>query len=640
MTRVWIITLTVLLGVGAASAEVPLTMTHQGVLQDSHGDPVPDGEYQIRFRLYTVPSGGTAIWTETLVVTCEDGYFSIILGGTNPLDLPFDRTYYLELILSGEDPMEPRIPLTTVPYAIRALNTEAGDDGDWTIAGDNVYHIPGQVAIGAAPVADPAPSSPKLYVEGTESGIYALLTEPDAAADERAAVYAERQTTERNDGSGTAVSQTNNAVTGYNSGGDSYTFGVAGYTWFNYPQTGGVIGACANGTNWGALGYHDGNGANWGLYTPGAAYVGQTLSVEAFHMYPGAVDGYVLTCTDAGFAYWEPVPSGFDLPYEGAAYVNGPALKVSNTYSGSSSAIEGEGTGYYGGYFTASQHSTNTHAVHGQTTNTGSIDTKGVYGESMPTENYGIGGYFKGGYKGVVGYADSDVAEANYYYGVHGMVDGVYGFNYGVRGDVSTGDNTNYGVYGSATADGANYGVYGVANNGATNYAGYFAGDVHVNGTLSKSAGSFLIDHPLDPENMTLSHSFVESPDMMNIYNGNVMLDAAGEAWVTMPAWFEALNRDVRYQLTAIGGPGPDLYIAERMDRGRFKIAGGHAGLEVSWQVTGIRQDPFAETHRIPVEAPKSAQDRGKYLNPELYGQPESMGMHRQAEDPKASRDE
>src|SRR5262249_35543573 len=86
---------------------------------------------------------------------------------------------------------------------------------------------------------------------------------------------------------------------------------------------------------------------------------------------------------------------------------------------------------------------------------------------------------------------------------------------------------------------------------GATNgLAGEFLGDVSVSGNLSKGGGSFKIDHPLDPENKYLYHSFVESPDMMNVYNGNVVTDASGDAFVEMPEYFEALNKDFRYQLT------------------------------------------------------------------------------------------
>jgi hypothetical protein len=168
-------------------------------------------------------------------------------------------------------------------------------------------------------------------------------------------------------------------------------------------------------------------------------------------------------------------------------------------------------------------------------------------------------------------------------------------------------------------------GVYGRAQS-TPGYAGFFIGPVHVNGTLSKTAGSFKIDHPLDPENKYLYHSFVESPDMMNVYNGNVTLDEQGEAEVALPEWFEALNRDFRYQLTPIGGPGPSLHVAAKVEGNRFRIAGGTGGLEVSWQVTGIRKDAFAQAHRIQVEEDKPAEERGTYLHPVEHGAPMEMG--------------
>ena len=157
--------------------------------------------------------------------------------------------------------------------------------------------------------------------------------------------------------------------------------------------------------------------------------------------------------------------------------------------------------------------------------------------------------------------------------------------------------------------------------------AGYFSGNVTVTGTLSKGGGSFKIDHPLDPANKYLYHSFVESPDMMNIYNDNVTLDANGEAWIELPAYFETLNKDFRYQLTAVGQPGPNLYIAQKISGNRFKIAGGSPGMEVSWQVTGIRHDKFAESHRIQVEVEKSGAERGKYLHPKENGVSETLGI-------------
>jgi hypothetical protein len=153
-------------------------------------------------------------------------------------------------------------------------------------------------------------------------------------------------------------------------------------------------------------------------------------------------------------------------------------------------------------------------------------------------------------------------------------------------------------------------------------FAGAFQGDVAISGKLSKGGGSFKIDHPLDPANKYLYHSFVESPDMMNVYNGIVALDARGDGIVELPDWFEALNRDFRYLLTPLGSPAPNLYIADEMTRGRFRISGGSPGLRVSWQVTGVRQDAWANANRIPVEEDKPDIERGYYLYPDLVGKP------------------
>lgn len=153
------------------------------------------------------------------------------------------------------------------------------------------------------------------------------------------------------------------------------------------------------------------------------------------------------------------------------------------------------------------------------------------------------------------------------------------------------------------------------------------AGNLAVNGMLSKGGGSFKIDHPLDPANRTLSHSFVESSDMMNIYNGIARLDVGGRAWVTLPDWCESLNGDFRYLLTAIGAPQPGLYIAEEVRANRFEIAGGKPGAKVSWQLTGIRHDAYASAHRLAVEEDKPAAERGYYLHPEVIGQPPMKGV-------------
>jgi hypothetical protein len=206
---------------------------------------------------------------------------------------------------------------------------------------------------------------------------------------------------------------------------------------------------------------------------------------------------------------------------------------------------------------------------------------------------------------------------------------------YSVNGDGGVGLEVRGGLA-SGAGNTSGRGIHvkaGYPENGATRgEAGVFEGrvevfgDLNVVGNLSKSGGSFKIDHPLDPENKYLYHSFVESPDMKNIYDGNVTTDANGEAVIEMPDYFEALNRDFRYQLTVIGSFAQAM-VADEMKDNRFRIKTNAAGVKVSWQVTGIRQDAYANKHRIPVEEVKPEKERGFYLLPELYNQPEERSV-------------
>jgi hypothetical protein len=234
--------------------------------------------------------------------------------------------------------------------------------------------------------------------------------------------------------------------------------------------------------------------------------------------------------------------------------------------------------------------------VYGQGNSGGS----GVYGNS----NSGVGVYGQStGSDGVFGTSTNGT-------GVHGMANGV-----GVFGEAGS-----YGVIARGSV-----GIYAAPTTGNT-IAGLFGGDVQVQGNLTKSSGSFKIDHPLDPANKYLYHSFVESPDMKNIYDGTVALDGKGEAVVSMPEYFSALNQDFRYQLTAIGKAAPNLHVARKMADNKFKIAGGKPGMEVSWQVTGIRHDAYAQDHRIAVEQDKG-KERGYYIYPAGFNEPREKSV-------------
>jgi hypothetical protein len=186
----------------------------------------------------------------------------------------------------------------------------------------------------------------------------------------------------------------------------------------------------------------------------------------------------------------------------------------------------------------------------------------------------------------------------------------------------------------SASTNGNGVAVFGLSANGigivggGRVLAGLFLGDVDVTGNIAASSKTFVIDHPLDPANKYLIHSSVESSEMVNVYSGNAVLDENGEAWIQLEAWFEAVNCDFRYQLTCIRSFAP-IYIAEEVQNNRFKIAGGSHQMKVSWQVTGVRKDLWAQRHSFFAEKEKPADEKGYYRHPELYGQPPENSVHR-----------
>jgi hypothetical protein len=157
--------------------------------------------------------------------------------------------------------------------------------------------------------------------------------------------------------------------------------------------------------------------------------------------------------------------------------------------------------------------------------------------------------------------------------------------------------------------------------------AGLFRGDVEIQGNLDVSgAKHFKIDHPLDPENKYLLHASIESSEVLNVYSGNVVTDAKGDAVVILPDWFEALNRDLRYQLTVIGTFAQAM-VANEMQNNRFAIKTSAPNVKVSWQVTGVRSDKAMQKQPFKAEERKPAPERGHYLQPELYNQPEERSI-------------
>lgn len=253
------------------------------------------------------------------------------------------------------------------------------------------------------------------------------------------------------------------------------------------------------------------------------------------------------------------------------SYTNGAAISGSATGSAS-----------YGVW----AQSTNGHGIKGETTN---ISYYGIWGNNTANSGIGI------------------------------RATGTFGLSAEGTVAVTANNNINAGTAGDFQTYGTNsFSVYACSHGASGSYAGYFNGNVNVVGTLYKSAGSFMIDHPMDPENKYLIHSFVESDEMTNIYNGEVTLDTNGEAEVTLPHWFDSLNHKCTIQLTPVGNHNPK--VMGKVTDGKFKIGWGEANGEVYWQVTGVRKDAFALANPMLVEVDKPIDFKGTLLHPEAHG--------------------
>lgn len=180
------------------------------------------------------------------------------------------------------------------------------------------------------------------------------------------------------------------------------------------------------------------------------------------------------------------------------------------------------------------------------------------------------------------------------------------------------------GFFTGGTAGG--FGGFGIEVFAGSDAAAFFSGDIIVTGAITAGTKDFKIDHPLDPANKYLYHASVESSEMVNVYSGNATTDTQGDAQVRLPDWFEAVNTDFRYQLTVVGQFAQAI-VSRRVSGNQFAIKTDKPNVDVSWQITGVRQDAFAKAHPLVVEEAKNARERGFYLHPELYGAPESKAV-------------
>jgi hypothetical protein len=646
----------------SAAAVVPRLVNFSGKAIDQ--GKALSGVTGITFSIYSDESGGSPLWMETQNVQVDSrGNYSAQLGATKSDGLP------LELFASGEarwlgvrvngGEEQARVLLLSVPYALKAADSQ-------TLGGlpASAFMLAGTVAPGNSPSSAMSPAeNATAAISGTGTTDFLPLWTNSTGTLGNSVLF--------QSGSG------NTAKIGINTTTPAATLDVNGGE-----NVHGILNMTATGTATATAGKNSqpqdfsasvfnkttatavtqkfqwqaepvGNdtatasGAMSLLYATGTAAPAETglkinskgvLTFAAGQTFPGTgkgtvtsvglsapttdftVSGSPVTGTGTLALKWTTAPTSADtanaiVKRDGAGAFQGGRISGNGVgdfgVTGQTDTVVGVGGFANSGY--GMQASSNTNL--------------GLFGES--NSSYGIEGYSSGSY-GIVGIS-------GYTAGIVGISDGSGSTTtgYGPDGVVGVTSGTfGTGVVAiSTTANGT--GFLGV--NQAGGQAGFFDGSVDVAGALSKSSGTFKIDHPQDPANKYLYHSFVESPDMMNIYNGDVTLDANGLATVTLPSYFESLNQDFRYQLTAIGGPGPNLHIATKVQNNTFKIGGGQPGMEVSWQVTGVRHDSWANAHRVQVEVEKPAGEKGLYIHPELFGAPQEKSIA-SAHHPEISR--
>ncbi len=670
-----------LLSAAGVRAEIPLKINYQARLTDPvSGEPL-SGSYDLEFRLYDAATAGDLLWWEAQTVDMDSlGIGSAILGSETEIHLAFEGPVWLEVVIDGEI-LAPRREIVSVPFAFHAAASDSAVVCNRAAVCDSLagcspaaYVLWDSLGV-VGTVNDPAnpidwtrlKNVPPGLADGTDNDSGDAYSLDAADGDPTDAVYVDE---EGYVGMGTTDPQSLVHIHG----------GASGAT----PDSGSELVVEDDGNARISLlspndaypgllfGDPEDNMVGWLIYNHGA----DRLRI-------GVNDADRLTITGDGN-----VGIGTSTPSEKVEVEGTVKAVVSEEYAraviGEATAAGDQVN--VGGYFLAQGDSGM--AVYGEAPSTSNqlhyggyfkgagVFGRGVYGESSELGvSFGVGGHFvgvgdnakgvwgiataegavmnMGGYfssagdmgRGVFAVATSEAASTNYggYFsasgsegrGVYGGVSGSYGI--GVRGRATGTYGT--GVYGVGTGTWG-HGVIGVIENNSSNasavlgdatgyanaYAGYFKGKVHVSGTLSKTGGTFVIDHPGDPENKILRHAFAESPEMLLIYKGRAGLDG-GVATVTLPGYFEALvhpqGREIA--LTCINGYTP-LYLDGQIEDGRFTVrtvAGGAANQEFSWVIYGVRNDVWAQQNPVVVEEDKTPAGEfkaGEYLNPEAFG--------------------
>jgi hypothetical protein len=586
----------------APSTGVPPLIQFSGVLTDNNGKPLT-GTVGVTFSLYQDSEGGAPLWMETQNARADkNGHYSVMLGAATSQGLPSQLFASGEARWLGVQPQgqveQARVFLVAVPYALKAADAETLGGkplSAFTLAAPLAVSGPSAAGAGSSPATPGAPS-PTIGGGGTAGYIADWKTQTTLG---NSLLF---QTAGRNLGISTTSPTQKFEV-------DSGNMLVRGPN--NFTKAGDTA----------KLFVGDKNHSIEAIYASGLA-IGTYKVPQAIFLQDKTGNVGIGTSTPT---------AGILTAVANSGSVVGVSATGWNASNGSNAngfdAIHATG----GNADPSSANTLTGGAGLVATGGAGAGSTYAIWGPGVVANGGSAGGYM-GGASGdgiIANGGGGDEYDATGGAGI--TATGGQGID-GAPGGVFTGGSGRYGAGDGidvAPGSGASpivAGYFCCTESDGYDFAGDFGGDINVSGAIYAGTKDFKIDHPLDPANKYLIHASVESSEMMNIYTGNVTLDDKGAATVQLPSWFQALNGDFRYQLTAIGQPSPGLYVAQEISGNQFRIAGGAPGGKVSWQVAGVRHDAYAKANPLLVEREKTF-ERGYFIHPRLYGAPDEKGI-------------
>ncbi|MFZ0453500.1 MAG: hypothetical protein WCE54_01740 [Ignavibacteriaceae bacterium] len=598
-------------------SQIPKIISYQGIVTDTAGNPKPDGQYNFTFRLYDSNSGGSPFWSESKKLIVKKGVFSTNLGDQSPFgnDVKFDKQYWLSIQIESDPELSPKIPLTSAGYSISSINSDTANYAKQFKINN------GQLVRSVNGLKD------NITLKG--SGGAAVTSNGDTII-----------IAASGGGSGggiSAIQNTDNTLSISNPNGPTTTVNLHSPFIVNSDVGIGVNSPAAKldvngGSGTGAeIGIHGSSNDNYGIYGTSnnnyglfgesAGWVGvyaRTYATGTYALMAGNGAGNKNYCGLASGTYslFANGPAALSTVGIGAAPdQNSFGIKL-NINSGSATAINVTSSGY-AIYAVGSSYFSGQMGI-GVLSPAGKLDVNGdTYIGIHGSSNNDIGVYgSSNNWHGIFG--ESGTSEGVFARTYNANSYAFYAENKGTSGVICGLAAQGYGLYTNSPIIASDLNLaYNLSVSGMT-----YLTNLKVSGTKD-----FCIDHPLDPANKYLIHSCIESPDRMNIYNGNIVTDITGSAVVNLPVYFQALNIDYRYQLTVIGQFAQAI-VENEISNNQFTIKTDKPNVKVSWQVTGIRNDAYAKANPMVVEEEKASKDRGKYLMPELYGKPKETGIN------------